>query len=264
MNRLLLTFFVIGSFGTTTQAEVKTKRIAYEHDGVQLEGVLAWDDSKEGKRPGVLVVHEWWGLNDYAEKRATKLAELGYIAFALDMYGKGQVTQHPKQAGEWATKIRSNTEQWRGRAMAGLKILQQQELADTSNMAAIGYCFGGSTVLQLAYADAPLRGVVSFHGALVPPMEIDSIDAKVLVCNGAADAFVPPSDVQKFEKEMQAISADYALINYGGARHGFTNPDAGEFGIENLKYDAQADRRSWSHMKLFFSEIFAAKKMKQN
>ena len=125
-------------------------------------------------------------------------------------------------------------------------------------MAAIGYCFGGSTVLQLAYADAPLKGVVSFHGALVPPQEVEEIDTKVLVCHGAADGFVPPTDVQKFEEEMQKLSADYALISYGGARHGFTNPDAGEFGIENLKYDPQADRRSWQHMQLFFKEIFSA------
>lgn len=264
MSRFLLSIAGLVCLGVSVQAEVQTKRIAYEHDGAQLEGVLTWDDAKEGKRPGILVVHEWWGLNDYAEKRAHKLAELGYVAFALDMYGKGQVTEHPKQAGEWSSKIRSNTDQWRARAMAGMKILQEQEMVDTDNMAAIGYCFGGSTVLQLAYADAPLKGVVSFHGALVTPSEIDSIDAKVLVCNGAADAFVPPEDVQKFEKEMQAISADYALVSYGGARHGFTNPDAGEFGIDNLKYDAQADRRSWSHMKLFFNELFRNRKMKNN
>lgn len=245
---------------TMLQAEVQTKRISYEHDGTKLEGVLAWDTTHEGKRPGVLVVHEWWGLNDYAELRAKKLAELGYVAFALDMYGKGQVTTHPSQAGEWAGQIRSNTAAWRSRALAGLKILQQQEMVDTTNMAAIGYCFGGSTVLQLAYADAPLKGVVSFHGALVPPQGIEEIDSKILVCHGAADAFVPPADVQKFESSLQGIKADYALVSYGGARHGFTNPDAGEFGIENLKYDPQADQRSWQHMQLFFNELFPAQK----
>lgn len=258
MSRFFSTLMVCACLVSVTSAEVQTKRISYEHNGAQLEGVLAWDDSHDSKRPGVLVVHEWWGLNDYAELRAKKLAELGYVAFALDMYGKGQVTSHPKQAGEWSGKIRSNTEQWRSRALAGLSILKQQEQVDTDQMAAIGYCFGGSTVLQLAYADAPLKGVVSFHGALVPPQEIEEIDAKVLVCHGAADGFVPPADVQKFEEEMQKLSADYALISYGGARHGFTNPDAGEFGIENLKYDPQADRRSWQHMQLFFKEIFSA------
>lgn len=259
MKFLLTSLSVFLLAGNIGWGEVKTKRIAYEHNGAKLEGVLAWEDSQTGKRPGVLVVHEWWGLNDYAESRARKLAEMGYVAFALDMYGKGQVTSHPSQAGEWAGKIRSNTEEWRARALAGLDILKKQETVDTANMAAIGYCFGGSTVLQLAYADAPLKGVVSFHGALVPPAGIEEVDSKVLVCHGAADAFVPPADVQKFEDMMQKISADYALVSYGGARHGFTNPEAGSFGIDNLRYDANADKRSWNHMKLFFSELFPEK-----
>ncbi len=260
MFRSSLILLVLPFLVSAANAEVKTKRIAYEHNGANLEGVLAWDDALEGKQPGVLVVHEWWGLNDYAELRARKLAELGYVAFALDMYGKGQVTTHPSQAGEWAGKIRKNTQAWRDRALAGLEILKKQDKVDTSNMAAIGYCFGGSTVLQLAYADAPLKGVVSFHGALVPPQEVEQIDASVLVCHGAADAFVPAEQVQTFEKEMQAINADYQLISYGGARHGFTNPDAGNFGLDNLKYDKKADKRSWNQMQSFFSELFSDKK----
>ncbi|MEW4488592.1 dienelactone hydrolase family protein [Thalassoglobus sp. JC818] len=255
-------FSIIGLFavlGSTLNAEVQTRRIAYEENGAQLEGVLAWDDSSDAARPGVLVVHEWWGLNDYAENRARQLAELGYIAFALDMYGKGQVTQHPQQAGEWSSQIRANSEAWRSRANAGLDILKAQPMVDQSKIAAIGYCFGGSTVLQLAYADAPVRGVVSFHGALVPPSESDTIDASVLVCHGASDSFVPPESVQGFEAAMQKVNADYQLISYGGARHGFTNPNAGSFGIENLKYDALADSRSWDQMQLFLDEIFQSK-----
>ena len=258
MFKSFIAGFVLFVSVSQLNAEVHTRRIAYEHDGTKLEGVLAWNDAHgDEKRPGILVVHEWWGLNDYAETRAKKLAGLGYVAFALDMYGKGQVTTHPNKAGEWSSKIRENTEQWRSRALAGLEILKKQEMVDTDQLAAIGYCFGGSTVLQLAYADAPLKGVVSFHGALVPPTNIEKIDASVLVCNGAADAFVSSESIQKFEAEMEKIDADYQLINYGGARHGFTNPDAGEFGIENLKYDEAADERSWSLMQSFLGELFS-------
>lgn len=260
MLRLMMTACVVMMWTAQLSAEVKTKKIAYEHAGAKLEGVLAWEDTQTGKRPGVLVVHEWWGLNDYAESRARQLAELGYVAFALDMYGPGQVTTHPNEAGEWAAQIRSNTEQWRGRALAGLDILKKQDLVDMQKMAAIGYCFGGSTVLQLAYADAPLLGVVSFHGALVPPEGITAVKASVLVCHGASDAFIPPAAVQQFEAAMQGINADYELVSYGGARHGFTNPDAGEFGLDNLKYDARADQRSWTLMQAFFGEIFGTKK----
>ena len=258
MFRVLMALSVVLSGASLVSAEIETKRISYQEGGANLEGVLAWDATKTGKRPGILVVHEWWGLNDYAESRARRLAELGFVAFALDMYGKGQVTNHPNEAGEWSAKIRSNTDEWRRRALAGLEILKNQETVDAQNMAAIGYCFGGSTVLQLSYADAPLKGVVSFHGALVPPDGIQSVGASVLVCHGARDGFVPPQAVQQFEAAMQKINADYQLVSYGGARHGFTNPDAGEYGIDNLKYDADADRRSWELMQSFFDEIFHA------
>lgn len=256
MKSCLLFLFILSCCTSTAPAEVKTKKIAYEHEGVNLVGLLAWDDAYTTKRPGVLVVHEWWGLNDYVESRAVKLAGLGYVAFALDLYGNGQVTSHPEEAGEWASQVRSNTESWRGRALAGLKVLQQQSQVDTKNMAAIGYCFGGSTVLQMAYANAPVKGVVSFHGALIPPGEDAKINSKILVCNGAADAFIPASSIQQFEDALKSTTTDYTFINYGGARHGFTNPAAGDFGIENLKYDPLADVRSWKHMQDFFAELF--------
>lgn len=213
----------------------------------------------KGNVPGVLVVHEWWGLNDYARKRAEQLAGMGYVAFALDMYGKGQVTSHPSQAGEWAGMIRKNTDKWRGRANAGLKVLLDQEQVDKENVAAIGYCFGGSTVLQMAFADEPLKGVVSFHGALPTPSEdeAEAIDASILVCHGAEDAFISPESIDSFRKALESASVDYQLIYYGGARHGFTNPEAGTFGIDNLKYNEAADHRSWKAMQDFFAEIFA-------
>lgn len=247
------------SWSGRADAEVKTRRISYTHDGTTLEGHLAWDDSIKGKRPGVLVVHEWWGLNDYARKRAEQLAGMGYVAFALDMYGKGQVTSHPSQAGEWAGMIRKNTEKWRSRANAGLKVLLDQDLVDQENVAAIGYCFGGSTVLQMAFAGEPLKGVVSFHGALPTPSEDDTkaIEGSILVCHGAEDSFIPEESIVSFRKALEAAGVDYQLIYYGGARHAFTNPEAGTFGIENLQYNKAADRRSWKTMQDFFAEIFA-------
>lgn len=238
-----------------TEAAVQTKSIKYSEGGVELEGFLAWDDAVVEKRPAVLVVHEWWGLNDYCRDRAKQLAGMGYVAFALDMYGAGQVTEHPQQAGEWAGKIRSNKAAWRSRATAGLNVLVKQPQVDAGKVAAIGYCFGGSTVIELAFADAPVKGVASFHGGLTPP-EVSGVKAKVLVCHGAADEFIPPEQVTAFMEGMQKINADVQLVAYTGVRHGFTNPNAGTHGIDNLKYDATADRRSWEQLQRFLAEVF--------
>jgi len=174
---------------TAAQAKVITQSVAYQHDNVTLEGYLAFDDSIKGKRPGVLVVHEWWGLNDYARKRAAQLAGMGYVAFAVDMYGKGKVTSHPNEAGEWMKEITSNVETWGRRAMAGLQVLEKDPRTDPNRIAAIGYCFGGATVQQLAYSGANLRGVVSFHGSPLPPTgdQAKKVKAKILICHGAAD-----------------------------------------------------------------------------
>jgi dienelactone hydrolase len=239
-------------------AEVRTQSVAYKDGNVELQGLLAWDDTISGKRPGVMVVHEWWGLNDYAKHRAEMLAKLGYVAFAVDMYGKGKVTNHPKQAGEWATQIQANQIEWQQRAAKGLAVLKHSELVDTSRMAAIGYCFGGSTVMQLAYAGADLRGVASFHGSLpaVTAEQMGNIKAKIFAATGNADAFVPPEQVAAFEAALDKAGADWYLVSYGGARHAFTNPDASSYGIENLRYDPEADRRSWAELQRFLGEIF--------
>lgn len=261
MKRLLFSCLFVFVASSTAMAEVRTETVAYEHDGTKLEGFFAWDDSIKGARPGVLVVHEWWGLNDYARKRATQLAELGYVAFALDMYGQGKVTQHPKQAGEWAGQIRSNSDAWVARAMAGLKLLENHRMVDQSRMAAIGYCFGGSTVQQLAYAKAPLKCVVSFHGSPVNPPEgwAGEKAPKVLMCHGAQDQFISFESIESFQKAMDASGADWQFVSYSGARHGFTNPDAGDYGLENLKYDRHADQRSWQQMQALFKESFESK-----
>ncbi|MCG6892626.1 MAG: dienelactone hydrolase family protein [Desulfobacteraceae bacterium] len=247
------------AFGSvaTAGAAVVGQTVGYTHDGVQLEGYLAYDDAATGKRPGVLVVHEWWGLNDYARSRARQLAELGYVAFALDMYGKGKVTRHPEQASEWMKTVNRDVEGWRARAAAGLAILRDDPRVDASRLAAIGYCFGGATVQQLAYAGAELKAVVSFHGALVPPPEPSSVDfsGSILICHGADDPFAKPEQVQQFLAAMGKTRLDWQMVFYGGARHSFTNPEADQVGMEALRYNARADMRSWQDMRQLFDEV---------
>lgn len=235
-----------------------TKTVTYEDAGTTLKGFFAWDDARTGKRPGVLVVHEWWGLNDYARTRAKKLAALGYVAFALDMYGEGKSTEHPKQAGEWAGMIRKNQQAWQQRAIAGLNVLKGHDLVDTTKMAAIGYCFGGSTVLQLAYAGTDLDAVVSFHGALptATDEQAKQIKARIVVCHGAMDKFISDESIDKFQAALNKAGADYEFIAYANSVHGFTNPRADERGVPGLKYNAKADRRSWRQMKLTFGDVF--------
>ena len=256
---LVLALCAAASATTALRAEVRTKEIEYAHGDAKLQGYLAWDDRFEGKRPGVLVVHEWWGLNDYARKRAEMLARLGYAAFALDMYGDGKVTRHPAQAREWAGEVRQNVESWRERARRGLDVLREQDVVDADRVAAIGYCFGGSTVLQLAFSGAPVKGVVSFHGALPEPdaEQLERVRARILVCHGAADPFIPREQVEKFQEALGKSDVDWHMAIYGGAKHSFTNPSAGEAGLDGLAYDREADERSWEHMKLFFRELFA-------
>ncbi len=238
--------------------EVQTKVIHYEHEGTPLTGYLYWDDASTEKRPGVLVIHEWWGLNDYAKSRAKKLAELGYVSFAADLYGDGRVTERPAQAQEWMLEITADVEFWRERAALGLAQLRKSELVDADKLAAIGYCFGGGSVLQMAYGGAPVRGVVSFHGSLpaAPAERKGKITSKILVLHGYADRFLSPELVADFQAKLEAAGADWEMDSYGGVRHSFTNPQAGKFGIENLRYDPQADARSWQRMQAFFREIF--------
>jgi dienelactone hydrolase len=239
-------------------AEIQSKAISYRDGDANLTGHLYWDDSIEGKRPGVLVVHEWWGLNEYAKWRAGELAKMGYVAFAVDMYGDNKVTTHPAQAQEWMNATVSNLETWRRRALKGLEHLSEFELTDSSRLAAIGYCFGGATVMQLAYEGADLKGVVSFHGSLPPPNgdEGKNVKGRVLVEHGNDDAFVPPERVAAFKAAMKDAGVDLTFHGHDGARHAFTNPDADSFGIDNLKYNPEADKASWQSMQQFFRQIF--------
>jgi dienelactone hydrolase len=245
----------------TANAKVVTQSVDYLHGDVKLQGYLAFDDSIAGKMPGVLIVHEWWGLNDYARGRAEELARMGYMAFALDMYGKGKSTEHPEEASAWMKMVNSNVEQWQQRATAGLDVLKKQPKVDTSRIAAIGYCFGGATVQVLAYGGADLKGVVSFHGSLIPPNaeQAGRTRAKILICHGAQDPMNTPDSMTAYVNAMNAASIDWQLIAYGGTRHSFTNPGADKRGMDALAYNPSADHRSWQHMIAFFDELFAAK-----
>lgn len=246
------------AFHAQVEAKIQRQSIPYQHGEVKLEGVMAWDDSITGKRPGILVVHEWWGLNDYAEKRAEQLAALGYVAFAVDMYGKGKVTDHGDQASQWANAVTTNLSVWQARALEGLKILEGHPQVDPQKLAAIGYCFGGATVMQLVYGGAPVRGVVSFHGSLpIPPasQRINS-SAKVLIAHGEADPFLTPEHIENFQSSLDKSGLDWHMVVYGGAQHSFTNPSANQYGMKGVQYQERADRRSWKHMQVFFEEIF--------
>jgi dienelactone hydrolase len=256
---MLLAAIGMGCTAAVAEAAVKTKTVTYTHDGVTLKGHLAWDDAVKDKRPGVLVVHEWWGLDDYARKRAEQLAGLGYVAFACDMYGDGKTTKHPDEAREMAGVVRKNLKTWQGRAQAALKVLQEHELVDAKKLAAIGYCFGGSTALQLVYSGADVAAVVSFHGAIPVPEadQVKAIKAKILICHGALDTFIPEEVLQKARAAYDAAKVDYQMIYYGGAVHSFTVPEADKAGVKGLAYNANADRRSWQEMRRLFDEVFA-------
>jgi dienelactone hydrolase len=205
----------------------------------------------------VLVVHEWWGLNDYAKSRAVRLAEAGYVAFALDMYGDDKVTSHGNQAGEWMNQITANIAAWRSRASAGLGVLKYQSQVDAGNVAAIGYCFGGATVMQMADAGADGKAGVGVHGSLPPAgEEVTSIGPRVLVAHGRDDKFIPSERIVAFQAGLDRAKADWEMTIYSGTRHGFTNPDAGGYGIDNLAYNKTADERSWAAMMRLFGEVF--------
>ena len=242
---------------TPAAAKVVTEVIPYTQNGTALKGFLAYDDAVAGKRPGVLVVHEYWGLNEFAKQRAEKLAQMGYVALAADMYGEGKVTQNPEEARQLAGHIRS-TPLMRQRAQAALQVLAAQNLVDPQRLAAIGFCFGGTTVLELAYSGAPVRGVVSFHGGLTIPKPEDgqNLKASFLILHGAEDPHIKPEDITAFQGAMRQSGADWQMNFYGGAVHSFANPAAGNDKSKGVAYDPKAATRSWQAMQLFLQEIF--------
>ena len=255
-TRVLLAMSVVLFAVSSAGAAVKTKAITYMYDGTTFKGHLAWDDTAKGKRPGVLVVHEFWGLDDYARKRAEQLAGLGYVAFACDMYGDGKFTKHPNEALEMATHVRQNIEEWQKRATAALEILKQQPECDATHLAAMGYCFGGSTALMLAYTGADLDAVITFHAALPTPSaeQAKAIKATIVICHGALDSFIPDQAIHEFRKALDEAGADYEFDIYAKSKHSFTVPDADSHGNPGMSYNKLADERSWSRLQHLFAE----------
>lgn len=237
-------------------AAVQTKTVEYEFEGVKLKGFLAWDDAVQGKQPGVLVFPEWWGLNDYAKGRAKQLAELGYVAFAADLYGEGKVIDiaHPEDAGKMAGELRMNQKTWRGRAEAALKQLTGLPNVDSGKVGAMGYCLGGSTALQLAYAGADVKAVATFHAGLASPGKDEgkAIKAKILVCHGAADKFIPEKAITDFKTSLAAAKVSLDFISYPDVVHSFTVPGADKVGNPGMKYDRKADEDSWKRTQELF------------
>lgn len=245
-----------GLVACMTHNAVVTKTVPYRQGETEMLGFLAYDDAAKDKRPGVLVVHEWWGQNDFAKERAKALAALGYVALAVDMYGGGKTTDTPAEAARLAGALRG-TPVLRERIRAARDTLASQEQVDPARLAAIGFCFGGTTCLELAYSGADVLGVVSFHGGLTVPKPGDAPKAKFLVCHGADDPLVPAAQVAAYEKAMRENRCDWQLVSYGGAVHSFTNPAATGRGMPGVAYNEAAAKRSWRAMKDFFEEIFA-------
>jgi dienelactone hydrolase len=260
--RMMVFILVLGMAGVSYAApKIVGKSVDYTSQGVTFKGYLAYDENLKGKRPGVLVVHEWWGLNDYARKRAQMLAELGYTALAVDMYGDGKTAMHPDDAGKFSSELMKNFDVAKTRFLTAMDFLKQQPTVDPTKIAAIGYCFGGGVVLNMARQGADLKGVASFHGSLsaVKPAEPGMVKAKALVLHGADDKFIKPEQIEAFKKEMSEAGVDYTFISYPGAVHSFTSPDADalgkKFGLP-LAYNADADKKSWDELKMFLKKIF--------
>jgi len=261
--RTLLSFLFICSFAVSAQAGVQTKEIEYSSGGAKLKGYLAFDDSVKGKRPGVLVVHEWWGHNEHARDRARMLAKLGYTALAVDMYGDGKFAEHPKKAGEFMNAAFADWAGSQAKFNAAKKLLQSQETVDPDRIASIGFCFGGAVSLRMARGGADLDAVVAFHSALPtdPPVSVGQVKAAVLVINGADDAWLDPKAVASFKKEMSGAAKDFKYIDLKGAKHSYSNKQADEFSkkfkLDNLAYNKEADQKAWAAMQALFKRVFA-------
>ena len=244
-----------------TQApKLKEETVSYTVDSLNMKSFVVYDENLQGKRPAVLVVHEWWGLNDYVKNRARQLAELGYVAMAVDMYGNDRMGSDPKEAESLAMPFYYHPDMAKKHFDAALENFKKNENVDANNIAAMGYCFGGSVVLGMAKMGEDLKGVVSFHGNLAGMAPDKSLlKADILVCHGADDQFVSPAEVDQFKKQMDSIGANYTFKAYPGATHSFTNPQATEWGEKfnmPISYNAAADSASWNDMKVFFGKIF--------
>jgi dienelactone hydrolase len=257
---LVLAMVLLFAAAVPAAPKIKGVPVDYKSGGVTLKGYLAYDENIKGERPGVLVVHEWWGQNEYARTRARMLAELGYTALAVDMYGEGKQATHPDDAAKFSSETMKNFDTAKARFEAAEAFLKKQKTVDPTRIAAIGYCFGGGVVLNMARQGADLKAVASFHGNLVAvkPARPGEVKAKIRVYNGADDKFTPKEVIDAFKKEMHDANVDFQFIDYPGAVHSFTNPAATELGKKfnlPLAYNADADKQSWDDMKKFFAEV---------
>jgi dienelactone hydrolase len=244
----------------TKEAQWHEDNVTYFDDSTAMNGLVVYELKDEVKKPAVLVVHEWWGLNDYPKMRARELAKLGYVAMAVDVYGNGKTADNPDSAGKYAMAFYKDPQLAKSRINAAIARIKSYPQVDTTRIAAIGYCFGGGILLNTARLGNELKGVVSFHGSLLgTPANKDLLKTKILVCHGGADPFVPETEVNRFKKQMDSIGADYTFKVYPGAKHAFTNPNATEAGKKfniPIAYDAAADSASWNDMKSFFATVF--------
>ncbi|MFN1835195.1 dienelactone hydrolase family protein [Balneola sp. MJW-20] len=273
VNMLLVAALFTACTGTENEmngmaddgSSVMGEEISYTADTLTMNGYIAYDNSTSEKRPGILVVHEWWGHDEYARHRADMLAELGYVALAVDMYGNGKQAAHPEDAMAFSGNVMSNFENAKARFNAALETLKANPNVDTEKIGAIGYCFGGSVILSMANAGLDLDGVAAFHAGLqLPQMPAEGMTSRILILNGAEDQFVTDEQVENLTGALESINADYQYINYEGVMHSFTNPGADSLGAKfqlPLAYDAEADSLSWEEMKSFFDQTFADKSM---
>ncbi len=262
MKAAVLTFLVSAVVAALpAAADIKTQSVEYKSGDTVCEGFVAWDDSNENPRPGVLIVHQWKGLGDYEKKRAEMMAKLGYVAFCADIYGKGVRPADAKEASQLAGKYKGDRALYRERLLAAFETLQKQPHVQTANLGAMGYCFGGTGALELARSGADVKGVVSFHGGLGTPTPQDAkmIKGRVLVLHGADDPHVPPAEVKAFKDEMEESKVPYEFIAYPGAVHSFTHWDAGSDTSKGAAYNKEADEKSWDAMKGFFANVFGGK-----
>lgn len=262
MKKFLNVVVCLLLLSTTVTGQIIAKPVEYTSGDIVLKGFLVQNASIKGPRPGVLVVHEWWGHNQYARKRARMLAGLGYTALAVDMYGDGKQANHPEDAGKFSSAVMKDLESAKARFLAARKLLADHETVDANRIAAIGYCFGGGVVLHMARSGVDLAGVASFHGSLGTehPAKKGNVKARVLVCHGADDKFVSEEAIAAFKKEMQEAEVDLTFVAYRGAVHSFTNPEADKFGEKfglPLAYSKSADKQSWADLQTFFKETFA-------
>ena len=261
MKKIAVILLIFTLYTLPAWAEISGKEVSYRAGDTTLKGYLAVDTAKSGPRPGILVVHEWWGHNDYARKRARMLAELGYTALAVDMYGDGKQASHPGDAKKFSSAVFQNMPVAKARFLAARDLLQSQPSVDGVRIAAIGYCFGGGVVLAMARMGVDLNGVAVFHGSLGTPnpAKKGDIKGKVLVLNGAADPFIKPESITRFKKEMTDAGVDFKFVNYTDAKHAFTNPEADNFATKfkiPLQYNEKADHQSWTEMQTFLKDIF--------